>query len=107
MASACLHVMNLPKNTYDSLTSPMQSHINVGYGEDISIGDLARLVAKVIGYKGEITFDTDKPDGTPRKLMNSQRLRDMGWQPSVDLETGLHLAYKDFLEHGVRGKNIQ
>ncbi|MBX3611656.1 MAG: GDP-L-fucose synthase [Hydrogenophaga sp.] len=107
MAAASVHVMNLPKSTYDSLTSPMQNHINVGYGSDVSIGDLGHLVARVTGYNGRIEFDTTKPDGTPRKLMDSQRLRDMGWRPAVDLEQGLVKAYQDFLHHNVRGKSIQ
>lgn len=107
MAAACLHVMELPKSDYDALTLPMQSHINIGYGEDVAIADVARAVAKVVGYQGEITFDTSKPDGTPRKLMDSQRLRNTGWAPSVDLETGLALAYQNFLEQNVRGKSSQ
>lgn len=107
MAAACLHVMNLPKATYSALTTPMRSHINVGYGEDVTIADLARTVARVVGYRGEITFDPSKPDGTPRKLMDSKRLRDMGWWPTVDLESGLKRAYQDFLEHDVRGKEPQ
>lgn len=107
MAAACLHVMELPKSDYDALTLPMQSHINIGYGEDVAIADVARAVAKVVGYQGEITFDTSKPDGTPRKLMDSQRLRNTGWAPSVDLETGLALTYQNFLEQNVRGKSSQ
>jgi GDP-L-fucose synthase len=104
MAAASLHVMNLAKPVYDGLTKPMQSHINVGYGSDISIRDLGHLVARVVGYGGRIVFDTSKPDGTPRKLMDSQRLRDMGWRPSIDLEQGLAQAYQDFLANNVRGK---
>lgn len=104
MASASLHVMNLPKAVYESLTRPMQSHINVGYGSDIAIGELGHLVARIVGYTGRIVFDTSKPDGTPRKLMDSQRLNDMGWRPSIDLEHGLTQAYQDFLANNVRGK---
>lgn len=107
MASACLYVMNLPKVRYDELTTPMQSHINVGYGKDVSIGELAHLVAEVVGYTGHIVFDATKPDGAPRKLMDSKRLRDMGWRPQVDLKAGLAQAYQDFLENDVRGKNNQ
>ncbi len=103
MASACVHVMNLSKHLYDEKTSPMQSHINVGFGSDITIADLAQTVSKVVGYEGSILFDTTKPDGTPRKLMNSERLHSLGWSPKVDLESGLHLAYQDFLmSSGVR-----
>ena len=98
MAAACVHVMNLDKATYSAHTSPMQSHINVGSGEDITIKELAQIIAKVVGYGGAIEFDPTKPDGTPRKLMDSTRLNNLGWQASVSLEEGLRLAYNDFLQ---------
>jgi GDP-L-fucose synthase len=97
MAAASVHVMNLPKATYDQHTAPMQSHINVGFGSDITIAQLAHTVGRVIGYQGEINFDTSKPDGAPRKLMDSSRLNALGWQAQVKLEDGLALAYTDFL----------
>jgi GDP-L-fucose synthase len=99
MAAASVHVMNLPKSSYDQHTQPMLSHINVGYGADVSIAELARAVGNTVGYPGEITFDPSKPDGAPRKLMNSQRLHSLGWQAKVDLTSGLTLAYQDFLQH--------
>jgi GDP-L-fucose synthase len=99
MAAASVHVMNLPKTTYDQHTQPMLSHINVGCGEDITIGELADTIARVINYRGEIVFDTSKPDGTPRKLMDSSRLNSLGWRAEVRLEVGLNLAYKDFLNN--------
>ena len=99
MAAACVHVMELDKALYDAHTTPMQSHINVGCGEDITIRELAETVAKVVGYKGSIGIDTTKPDGTPRKLMDSTRLNNLGWLPKVGLEEGLALAYNDFLLH--------
>ena len=99
MAAASVHVMNLPKVTYEQHTRPMLSHINVGYGADVSIAELARTVGATVGYTGQITFDASKPDGTPRKLMDSQRLHSLGWQARVDLTTGLALAYQDFLQH--------
>ena len=99
MAAACVHIMNLDKATYSAHTSPMQSHINVGSGEDITIKELALTIAKVIGYEGAIEFDPTKPDGTPRKLMDSTRLNNLGWQASVSLEEGLKLAYNDFLQN--------
>lgn len=97
MAAACVHVMNLPKSVFDQHTRPMQSHINVGSGYDISIADLAHAVGQVVGYRGPIRFDTNKPDGTPRKLMDSQRINALGWQARIDLKTGLARAYADFL----------
>lgn len=103
MASASVHVMNLPKALYEEKTTPMQSHINVGFGSDITIADLARTVGKVVGYQGNIEFDTSKPDGAPRKLMDSTRLHSLGWSPQVDLESGLRTAYQDFMANsGVR-----
>lgn len=103
MAAACVHVLNLPREVYDAHTLPQQSLINVGYGSDVSIAELARLVGKVVGYRGEIVFDTSKPDGTPRKLMDSGRLRGLGWAPSIDLEAGLEATYADFVAGAVRG----
>jgi GDP-L-fucose synthase len=97
MAAASVHVMNLPKATFEAHTKPMQSHINVGFGSDITIADLARTVGQVVGYQGQIDFDTTKPDGAPRKLMDSRRLNALGWQAKVTLESGLALAYADFL----------
>jgi GDP-L-fucose synthase len=97
MAEASVHVMELDHATYAANTQPRLSHINVGSGEDISILELARLVAKTVGYAGRIENDTTKPDGTPRKLMDVGRLKSLGWTPRVDLEQGLALAYRDFL----------
>lgn len=97
-AAACVHVMNLSNVTYRQHTSPMLSHINVGYGKDISIAEVASTIAKLVGYTGDITFDPTKPDGTPRKWMDSTRINSLGWQPKVDLWNGLDLAYQDFLK---------
>jgi GDP-L-fucose synthase len=99
MAAASVYFMNLPKATYDQKTSPMLSHINVGYGHDISIAKAAQTIAEVVGYTGFITYDTSKPDGTPRKLMDSSRIKALGWLAKVDLRIGLELAYKDFINH--------
>ena len=96
MAAASVFVMNLPKTTLDAHTQPMQSHINVGFGEDITIQQLAQAVGKTVGYQGVIDFDTSKPDGSPRKLMDSRRLNALGWQAQVQLAQGLALAYQDF-----------
>jgi GDP-L-fucose synthase len=96
MAAASVYVMNLSSAEYQAHTSPMCSHINVGYGTDVTIKELAELIAGVVGYQGEIEFDSSKPDGAPRKLMDSSRLRDLGWQPQIDLDQGLATAYGDF-----------
>jgi GDP-L-fucose synthase len=98
MAAASVFVMELSKDIYDQQTEPMQSHINVGFGADVMIVELANAVAKAIDYAGKIGFDVSKPDGSPRKWMNSSRINRLGWQAKVDLEAGLKLAYADFLE---------
>lgn len=97
MAAASVHVMNLDKAIYDQHTQPMLSHINVGCGEDVTIREVAEAIGKTVGYQGDITFDTTKPDGTPRKLMDSSRLNALGWKSQMVLEAGLHAAYQDFL----------
>jgi len=96
MAAACVHVMNLDKTLYERHTEPMLSHINVGCDEDLTIRELAETVAEVVGYEGGIEYDASKPDGTPRKLMDSSRLQSLGWEPSISLREGLQRAYKDF-----------
>jgi GDP-L-fucose synthase len=96
MAEACLHIMELDSETYARNTQPMLSHINIGTGEDLAIRDLAKTIGEVVGYQGRIAFDTTKPDGTPRKLMDVGRLRSLGWQPQIGLRDGLSLAYADF-----------
>jgi GDP-L-fucose synthase len=98
MAEASLFVLNLPQDTYAANTEPMLSHINVGTGTDVSIGTLAQMVADVTGFKGKLGFDTSKPDGTMRKLMNVSRLADMGWQAQIELKNGLQETYDWFLD---------
>ena len=97
MAQASLFVMDLDKDTYDRETDPMLSHINVGTGSDVSIADLARMVAEVTGFQGRLGFDTSKPDGTPKKLMDVSRLARLGWSASIPLEQGLRETYAWFL----------
>jgi GDP-L-fucose synthase len=97
MAEACLHIMELDNETYARNTQPMLSHINIGTGEDLAIRDLAKTIGEVVGYQGRIAFDTTKPDGTPRKLMDVGRMKSLGWRPQVGLRDGLALAYADFL----------
>jgi len=97
MAAASIFVMELDKAIYDANTSPMLSHINVGYGSDLTIREAALTVAAVVGYQGNIEFDTSKPDGTMKKLMDSRRLEKLGWKASVALRQGLQQAYADYL----------
>ena len=97
MASASTYVMNLDATKYQESVKPMLSHINVGYGSDISIIDLAKLISKVIGYQGSIAFDSSKPDGSPKKLMDSSLINSLNWKPEISLEPGLKYAYKSFL----------
>ncbi len=99
MASACLHVIQLDKKTLEANTEPMLSHINVGTGEDCTIKELAETMAKVVGFKGDIVFDINKPDGTPRKLMDVSRLNNLGWKHTLSLEAGLKSTYQWFLEN--------
>jgi GDP-L-fucose synthase len=97
MAAACVHVMNLDHDTYAKFTDPMHSHINVGTGQDVTIAELAHLLGEVVGYRGRIGFDTSKPDGTPRKLLDVSKLKDLGWQAQTPLRDGLQLAYDAFV----------
>lgn len=99
MAEASVFVMDLDKAIYDQHTSPMQSHINVGFGEDVTIAQLAHAVAATTGYAGKIDFDASKPDGAPRKWMDSSRLNTLGWKAKIGLNAGLARAYSDFLQH--------
>jgi GDP-L-fucose synthase len=97
MAAACVFLLNLPKDIYAANTQPMLSHINVGTGCDVSIADLARSIAQVTGFEGRISFDTTKPDGAPRKLLDVSRLTNMGWTASVPLEEGIRQTYDWYL----------
>ena len=98
MAAASVFVMDLDKSIYDQQTEPMCSHINVGYGADVTIAELANAVGAAVGYQGNIDFDPTKPDGTPRKWMDSSRLNRLGWNPLVNFNDGLELAYQEFLQ---------
>ncbi len=99
MAAACLHVINLSKEVYQSSTEPMLSHLNVGTGEDVTIRELAETIQKVVGFKGEIVWDSDKPDGSPRKLMDASKLKSLNWKPQIGLVDGLTNTYHWFLDH--------
>ena len=100
MAQACVHVMNLSTHQFSQhITDPMCSNINVGTGKDVSIKELAELMAKTVGFKGQLVFDRTRPDGTPRKVLNVDRLARLGWQYTVDLEQGLARTYQWFLKN--------
>jgi GDP-L-fucose synthase len=97
MAAASIFVMQLDTATYKSQTEPMQSHINVGFGSDVTIAELAKVVGSAVGYQGKISFDATKPDGSPRKWMDSGRLNQLGWSPKVILSEGIKDAYAQFM----------
>ena len=100
MADACLFLMNLPDEAFSLLFThhSLPPLINIGCGEDLTIRELAELVAKTIGFKGALKFDTSKPDGTPRKLLDVGRLFSLGWRPTIQLDAGIKAAYLDFLQ---------
>ena len=108
MAEACVFVMDLDRRAIDEFTEPMQSHINIGTGTDVTIEELARTVSSVVGYGGHIVFDASKPDGTPRKLLDVSLLNRLGWRARTTLIDGLSLTYDSFLTiagNGSRGKS--
>jgi GDP-L-fucose synthase len=98
LARAAIHLMNLEKKTYDHYTSPMCSHINVGSGIDLSIKKLAKIIKEIVGYKGIINFDSTKPNGNPKKLLNSKVINNLGFTHLVSLEEGLVQTYNDYLK---------
>ncbi len=99
LADACNFVMNITREQYLSVTTPMCSHLNCGTGNDISIKELAYLMADIVGFKGEIVFDTSKPDGTPRKLLDVSKIKSLGWKPATELRNGLEKTYRWYLEN--------
>ena len=101
MAAASLFVLELDEETYQANTKPMLSHINIGTGVDVTIRELAETMKKVIGFEGDLVFDTTKPDGPPRKLIDVSRINAMGWKYSVDLEDGLKTTYDWFLKNAL------
>jgi len=105
MAAACLHVLNLDAPAYQAATEPMLSHLNVGTGEDVTIRELAETIRKVVGFAGDIVWDSSKPDGAPRKLMDNGKLRSLGWRPAIGLEAGLKSAYLWFMQHQAEFKS--
>ena len=101
LASAIGHILQIEKEKFFKGIDPMCSHINVGFGEDISIKDLTKLISKTIDYNGHIDFDKSKPDGAYRKLMNSKKINKLGWKPLIGLENGLKITYENYLSLGI------
>jgi len=99
MSAAIIHVMNLDLAQYREHTEEMISHINIGFGDDVTIQELARQLVKIVGYEGKIIFDLNKPDGVLRKLMDSSLIESLGWKADVSLEDGLTITYADYLKH--------
>lgn len=105
MADACVFLMNLPDDDFEKLLGSDESTthkfeppvINVGYGKDYSIQEISGIISSIVGFNGEISFDHTKPDGTPRKLLDTNRLSEAGWKPSIEIKTGILMAYSDFL----------
>ena len=101
MAEASLYVLGLDKEILSAHTEPMLSHINVGTGIDVTIRELAETIVEVVAFKGELKFDTSKPDGPPRKLLNVDRLKKLGWQAKYSLKEGLTETYSFFKNNGI------
>ena len=97
LAEACVLLMNIDKTIHNKIINKMTTHINVGYGEDLTIENLAKIIKEIINYKGIIKFDNDKPDGTPQKLLNSNKIKSLGWSANMSLKNGLSKAYENFL----------
>jgi GDP-L-fucose synthase len=97
MAAACIHVMNLPQTLYWDVTEPMLGHVNIGFGRDVTIKELAGAICQIVGYEGAITFDRSKPEGAPRKLLDVAKINSLGWSAKVGLLEGLALTYRDFI----------
>jgi GDP-L-fucose synthase len=97
LAEACVLLMNIDKTIHNKIINKMTTHINVGYGEDLTIENLAKIIKEIINYKGIIKFDNDKPDGTPQKLLNSNKIKSLGWSANMSLKNGLLKAYENFL----------
>ena len=102
VARASIHLMNIDKKNYDEHTSPMCSHINTGSGIDLSIKELAETIKEVVGFKGEINFDLTKPDGSPRKFLDSKRINSLGFKPEISLKEGLIKTYQDYKKLNAR-----
>jgi GDP-L-fucose synthase len=98
MAEACVYVMNVEQSLYAEYTQPMLSHLNVGTGKDVTIRELAETISDVVGYSGEIVWDSKMPDGTLSKLMDVSRIKSLGWEAKINLREGLEGTYRWFVE---------
>ena len=96
LAKASIHLMNVDKKNYNELTSPMSSHINIGSNIEITISELAKVIKKIVGFKGMIDYDFTKPDGTQRKLLNIKKMESLGFKPKITLKDGLINTYQDY-----------
>ena len=101
MAAASIFVMNLDKSIYAANTEPMLSHINVGTGEDMTIKELAQTISDVVGYEGEIKWDSSKPNGTPRKVLNVDKIKSLGWEPKIGLREGIEKTYEWYKKNAI------
>ena len=97
MAKACIHIMNISQKDYYKHTSQTNSHVNIGSSEEITIRELAEIISNIIGFNGEIKFDSSKPDGTPRKLLDCQLIHKLGFSPKINLTEGLYKTYQDYV----------
>jgi len=104
MAEACIHMLNIPQYTFNASVSPLESHVNLGTGLDCTIAELAQSVSDVVGYQGNIKFDTSKPDGTPRKLLDVSKAEQLGWKANTSLKNGLEKTYRWFCETELAGE---
>jgi len=106
MAAASVHLMNLNSDQYSAITQPQISHVNAGTGVDCTIKELAQTIQQVVGFEGELNFDVSKPDGTPRKLMDSTKLLSTGWAPKYNLQEGLESAYSWFVDNELSARTV-
>lgn len=105
MAAACVHVMDLDRESYDEVTTFTAPHLNVGWGKDCTIAELAALIAETTGFSGTISYDSSKPDGTPRKLLEVARLTSLGWEPKIGLADGVRQTYEWYLANDSRRRD--
>lgn len=106
LAAACVYLLGLPESVFRELVCSEDEPplINIGCGEDLTIRDLATIVADVVGYRGQVIWDATKPNGTPRKILDVNRIKSLGWEPSISLRQGIEMAYADFIKRNLSGR---